>query len=180
MRNEWTIPADAQPPVRADDAVRPGEMFTPHWHRCFGCRPVDEGGLGMTFQAGTGVEALGRVPVDPLYEGGPGVIHGGVLSTIFDEGMGTAAILLGGQLVTAHLQIDYARPVLLGTELAVPARVDAVAGRKVYASAEVYDAADYDPAAGTGGEALATSRALFIVIDPRQHFKDSIARSPAR
>ncbi len=180
MRNEWTIPVDAQPPVRAADAVAPGEMFTPHWHRCFGCRPVAEGGLGMTFQAGTGVDALGRVPVDPLYEGGPGVIHGGVLSTIFDEVMGTAAILMGGVLVTAHLQIDYARPVLLDTELVVPGRVDAVAGRKVYASAEVYDAADHDPATGEGGQVLASARALFIVIDPQQHFKDSIERSPGR
>lgn len=181
MKNEWTIPVGAQAPVRAADAPAPGTAFSAHWHKCFGCRSVDSGGLGMTFEAGEGVEVIGRVPVDRLYEGGPGVIHGGVLATIFDDAMGAAARLMDIHLVTAHLQVDYARPVVLDTELVVPARVDAIDRRKVFVSAEAYARPDYERAAAGGppAEPLGSARALFIVIDLQDHFKDSIAHTSA-
>lgn len=119
---------------------------------------VDEG-LGIT----------GIFDVTEQFEGGPGVIHGGVLSAAFDEAMGSASIHLYAPVVTAHLEIDFARPILLGSRLTIRARIVGMVGRKLYTTAEAF--VDEDETV------VATSRALFLTIDPREHFKDSAARS---
>jgi len=119
--------------------------------------------------AGEGPAVIGEMHVAPMFEGGPGVIHGGVLSTAVDEIMGFAAKLIGVEVVTAHLEVDFARPVPVGSTLTLRARIEAVLRTKVYASAEVHvDGAD---------EPAGTARALFIEIDHTTHFRDLAGNS---
>ena len=104
-------------------------------------------------------------------EGGPGLIHGGILSAAFDEVMGTTALLIGVPVVTGHLEIDYARPIPIDSSLRFTADVLGRQRRKVYLSAAAH-------IVGDAGELpvgpVATSRALFIGIDPREHFAKSV------
>ncbi len=169
MTSNWTVPGEAVSPVRHPEAPAPGESIPAHWHGCFGCRGTGDGGLGLDVRAGEGAEVTGEIVVDPAFEGGPGVIHGGVLSSVFDEVMGFSAKLLALEVVTAHLEVDFRSPVPVRSALTVRARVDGVLGRKLYASAEVY----VNGAAAPAGSA----RALFITIDQAVHFRDLVGNS---
>lgn len=169
MSSTWSVPADATAPERHPDAPGVGDRVPEHWHGCFGCRPPSEGGLGLVARVDEGPAVTGRMTVSSDFEGGPGVIHGGILSTAFDEVMGFAAKLLSISVVTAHLETDFARPITLGSTLTVHARVDGVLRRKVYISA----AARLDGAA----EPVGTARGLFIRIDEADHFRELAGNS---
>lgn len=128
----------------------------------------------MSFTAGEGLEVWGRLEVAQRYQGGPGVIHGGILSTAFDEAQGMACQASERQVVTGHLEIDYARPIPLGSVLEIRARIDGTVRRKIYTSAEavIVDGPGADPNTVVG-----TSRALFLTITD-EHFvkvQESIA-----
>lgn len=120
----------------------------------------------MSFSAGEGLEVWGRLDVAKRYQGGPGVIHGGILSTAFDEAQGMACLALGHRVVTGHLEIDFAKPIPLGSVLEMRARVDGTVRRKVYTSAEavIVEGPTADPDTVVG-----TSRALFLTITD-EHF----------
>ena len=71
------------------------------------------------------------------YEGGPGLVHGGVLSLMFDHAMGTAVFVAGHAAMTVSLEVRYRAPTPLETPLRVSAWVDRREGRKVFVGAEV-------------------------------------------
>ncbi len=124
-------------------------------------------GTELVLEEGLGITAV--FDVTEQFEGGPGVIHGGVLSAAFDEAMGSTSIHLHTPVVTAHLEVDFAQPILLGSRLEVRARIVGVVGRKLYTTAEAF--------VDDSGRPVATSRALFLAINPEEHFKDSAALS---
>jgi acyl-coenzyme A thioesterase PaaI-like protein len=81
---------------------------------------------------GTGLSVRGEFTVGEHHQGSPGVAHGGVLATAMDESLGYLNWLVGAPAVTARLQVDYKRPVPVGTTLFLEAEVTGVRGRKVY------------------------------------------------
>ena len=89
------------------------------------------------------------VTLGAAYEGGPGLVHGGVLSLMFDHAMGTAVFVAGHAAMTVSLEVRYRAPTQLETPLQVAAWVDRVEGRKVFVGAEVR-AADEVTASATG------------------------------
>lgn len=78
----------------------------------------------------------GSFTVGEHHQGAPGLAHGGVISAAVDEGMGYLLWLVQSPAVTAHLEIDYRRPVPVGSRLELEGRVDRMEGRKIYASME--------------------------------------------
>ena len=80
----------------------------------------------------TGETTLGKA-----FEGGPGLVHGGVLATIFDHAMGAAMYLGGHAAMTRSLDVRYTAPTRLGVPLRVAARIDRVEGRRVVVIAEI-------------------------------------------
>jgi acyl-coenzyme A thioesterase PaaI-like protein len=86
------------------------------------------------------------------YEGPPGLVHGGVVSLLFDQVLGEAAIAAGVPGMTANLAVAYLRGTPLGP-LRIEARVDRVEGRKVTVSGELSD----------GEGVTATAEGLFIL-----------------
>ena len=86
--------------------------------------------------AGDGLDVLARFAVTEHHQGAPGLAHGGVISTAFDEAMSSLNWLLYRPAVTGRLEIDFRRPVPVGSELFVRAHVTGVAGRKAFTSAE--------------------------------------------
>ena len=87
--------------------------------------------------AGVAGAVRGTVRLGPTYEGGPGLVHGGVLALLVDHAMGQALFLSGHRAMTVSLQLRYRAPTPLGVELTVRAGLERVEGRKLHVSAEV-------------------------------------------
>lgn len=170
MSSTWTLPDDLTVPERAEFVPAVGEKMPQHWSKCFGCGDDQPAGMAMSFTAGEGLEVTGRLEVAKKYQGGPGVIHGGILSTAFDEVQGMACFVLGRPVVTGHLEIDFAKPIPLGSVLEFRARIEGTVRRKVYTTAEAFivegPGADLDTVVGT-------SRGLFLTISP-EHFEKTM------
>lgn len=130
-----TPPPDAAAPRRHPDAPAPGEVLGAHYDQCFGCGEAQPHGLHVQARAGDGVSVTAEFTVQPAHQGAPGLAHGGVLATALDETLGSLAWLLQTIAVTGRLETDFVRPVPVGSTLFLDARVTAVAGRKIYATA---------------------------------------------
>ncbi|KAI3401471.1 hypothetical protein diail_10905 [Diaporthe ilicicola] len=110
-------------------------------------------------------EIKGLITLGHNLDGHPGVCHGGIVATIFDEVLGYAAP--GGRLhgegedggapvsayVTAYLNTTYLRPVRTPGTVLVVAQTTKVEGRKIYVEASMED--------GEGNK-LARAEALFV------------------
>lgn len=166
MNELFILPTDLEPAERVVAAPAPGEKIGFHHPYCFGCGTENEWGLRLTAVAGEGMSATSTVFVDKRLEGGPGVIHGGLLSTAFDEAMGKNHALIGCFAVTVHLQIDFAKPIPLGTTLRIETRIDGRLRRKLYMSAEAYFEHE-----GPEAKPVAASRGLFVIVDPQAHYQ---------
>lgn len=79
----------------------------------------------------------GRVVLGPSYEGGPGLVHGGILSLIFDHLMGQAVFSAGYSAMTVSLEVRYRAPTPLEVPLALSAEVVGTEGRKIFVRARV-------------------------------------------
>lgn len=103
--------------------------------------------------------------VTEFHQGAPGLAHGGVISTAMDEAMGVTNRLLGTPVVTVHLEVDFRRPVPVGTTMYITSRIAGVAGRKVFTEATARnDAPD--------GPVSVNAAALFLQVD-LDHFLDN-------
>jgi len=161
-------PANPWPPVQTEQpeihpkAPGPGTKLEMHYAECFGCGEVDNG-LYMHSTVGDAGVVYSQFPVTSAHQGAPGLAHGGLLACAFDEALGsTVGNLLRRPAVTGKLETDFLRPVPVGTTLFIAARVDGVAGRKIYASADGHlDSAD--------GPVAVRARGLFVQVG-LEHF----------
>lgn len=103
-----------------------------------------------------------RVRFDDRHQGAPMYAHGGMVAALLDDACGYVSFLVLRMFVTAHLQVDYRRPVVLGTEYVVRARCEGIEGRKVSLRAELRDADDDSIVAEASG--------LFVTVDV-EHFR---------
>jgi len=113
----------------------------------------------MNLVAGEGLTTEGKFLVSELHQGSPGLAHGGLLTTAMDEVLGSLNWLLDEPAVTAHLECDFRRPVPVGTELVMRARIDGAAGRRIYMSGEAL----------IGDRLAVSARAIFVQV-PIEHF----------
>ena len=74
--------------------------------------PADDGGIMATFQC------------DEAFEGYPGFLHGGVISSILDGAMGHCMFARGQAGVTAEMMIRFRHPVVIHQEATVSARIE--------------------------------------------------------
>ncbi|HEX9822817.1 MAG TPA: PaaI family thioesterase [Actinomycetota bacterium] len=120
--------------MAVDPADEPAEELRPlpsHYDHCFGCGREHPTGLHMRMEGG-GREVRGRFTVTEHHQGAPMLAHGGVIAAAMDEGMGYLLWLLQHPAVTGHLEVDYRRPVPVGTELELHGVLEKVEGRKIY------------------------------------------------
>lgn len=135
----------------------PGELLGSHYEHCFGCGGQQPHGLSLQARAGEGVSVTAEFTVKPAHQGAPGLAHGGVLATALDETLGSLGWLLRVIAVTGRLETDFVRPVPVDTVLRLDARVTAVHGRKIYASA-------VGRIGGPAGPVAVRAEALFIEV----------------
>ena len=67
------------------------------------------------------------------FEGGPGLVHGGILAAAIDDLMGYATVIHNHMCVTANLSVNYISPVPVGEEFELLAWVKNIDGKKVSA-----------------------------------------------
>jgi acyl-coenzyme A thioesterase PaaI-like protein len=96
--------------------------------------------------------------------GHPGIVHGGLLATLLDEGLARCCFpaLPNKVGVTASLKIDYKRPCLAGQYVVLKAETIKVDGRKAWVKGRL----ETLPEDGSEGVILVEAEALFI--EPRQ------------
>lgn len=156
-------PAGATVPQRHPQAVTVGQEIPSHYERCYGCGAKHPAGLHMrVIAAESSVHAVFEVTDD--HQGAPGLAHGGLLGTAFDEALGALNWLLLVPAVTARLEVDFRRPVPVGSVLHIDAKIVGQDGRKVYTRAVGQ--------LGEDGPVAVTASALFLQV-PLQHFIDN-------
>ena len=103
-----------------------------HYRLCFGCGEDHPTGLHMKVR-GSKDRVEGSFLVTEHHQGAPGLAHGGVIAAAVDEAMGFLIYLLAAPAVTGHLEVDYRKPVAVGSRLELETHVERIDGRKVYA-----------------------------------------------
>lgn len=89
----------------------------------------------------------GEVVIGPVFQGGPGLVHGGVLALLIDHAMGCVAATPQRPAMTASLTMRYRKPTPLGVPLTVSVRLDRTEGRKLHLSADIVAAGQVTVAA---------------------------------
>lgn len=119
----------------------------------------------MQVMVGQGLSVTGQFTVTEDHQGAPGLAHGGLLASAFDEVLGSLTWLLGTPAVTGRLETDFRRPVPVGSVLFIDAHVLGVAGRKIYTRADGRLDRPDGPLALTAG-------AVFVAV-PIEHFRSA-------
>lgn len=97
-----------------------GEIAHP---RCVACSPDNKSGLKLAFES-TGAGSV-RTTFDcsAAFEGYPGKLHGGIISTLLDAAMANCLFAHDLQAVTAELSIRFKAPVVLKHHATAEARL---------------------------------------------------------
>lgn len=99
--------------------------------------------------------------VGPDCSGHPGIVHGGFLATMLDEGLARCAFpaMPNKVGVTANLQINYLKPTMAGQFLVLKAKTTRVEGRKAWAEGWIES---LEVAEGEEPQKLVEANALFV------------------
>lgn len=105
----------------------------------------------------TGDTGVGEVVIGPVFQGGPGLVHGGVLALLIDHAMGCVAAGPERPAMTVWLSMRYVRPTPLGVPLTVSVRLDHIEGRRLHLTADIT----------ANGEVTVTAEATFLTLTER-------------
>lgn len=81
---------------------------------------------------------LANIQLGSQLDGHKGVVHGGILSLLFDDAMGCAFTAMGIEVAfTANLNVDYRAPVPANSNVVIRVRLSKQEGRKLFFSAQM-------------------------------------------
>ncbi len=89
--------------------------------------------------------------------GPPGFCHGGFISTILDESMGSCCWLNGHLVLTARMDVHYRARMPIHKEYLSSARITSVKGRRLFSEAEI---------TCSEGKVYAQGEGTFVTISP--------------
>jgi acyl-coenzyme A thioesterase PaaI-like protein len=138
--------------VRADRSVAAGS-YRAHLSLVGGLSHPVAPQLLMEVHEGGG---QGEVVIGPVFEGGPGLVHGGVLALLIDHAMGCVAARPERPAMTVRLAMRYRKPTPHSVPLTVSVRLDKIEGRKLHLSADI--TAD--------GQVTVEADAVFLTLTP--------------
>lgn len=131
-------------------------------HFCFGCGEKNPEGLKLKFRQEGDVIKTTFIPGE-IYQGYPGIIHGGITSTILDEVMSRCLNALGEIGVTARLEVRFREKISLGQPVEFEAWITQRKGRLVDTKAR---------AILENGKVAAEGKGSFIILE-----KDTFAEN---
>ncbi len=117
-----------------------------------------------------GTEVVARTRLGLLYEGPVGMVHGGIIASLFDQFLSIANIDNGFGAFTGTLTVRYRQACPLETPLRFQCRTDRVERRKVFASGELF-AGDELCAEGSGVFILPSEARLAELVEEMQRFE---------
>ncbi|WP_306371591.1 PaaI family thioesterase [Nocardiopsis sp. CC223A] len=97
----------------------------------------------------------GEVTLDTVYQGPPGLVHGGWIAALLDQAVGTASSLATSPGLTARLEVNYRRPTPLFNPLEITAEVERTERRKVYVNGRIR----------VNGEVTAEAKAIMVRVE---------------
>jgi acyl-coenzyme A thioesterase PaaI-like protein len=103
---------------------------------CFVCGRENPIGLHVDFMI-EGERIVVQFTPQENHQGYPGIMHGGLVSTLLDETVGRAAFLRNMWVVTATMKLRYRQPVPIGKPLTVVGWTTRVRGRILEAQGEI-------------------------------------------
>jgi acyl-coenzyme A thioesterase PaaI-like protein len=131
-----------------------------HDPACFGCGEDNPVGLHLALPKHEGADRYEAfLHFDERHQGGPGIVHGGIVAAALDEAAGLLATWYRFPTVTARMFVRYRRPVAINTEYLARAWVESERGRRIHVEAELVD----------GDDVLAEAKAAFLHV-PLEHF----------
>ncbi|KKM10685.1 hypothetical protein SY88_12700 [Clostridiales bacterium PH28_bin88] len=122
---------------------------------CFGCGRDNPIGLKLSFHREGELFYSEYVPPDH-FQGYPGVLHGGIVSTLLDEVMANHLYTQGKRVVTADLYVRYKKPVPTGKPLRIVSRLKMARKRFFELEGWIED---------TDGQVLAEGRAKMMEME---------------
>ena len=128
----------------------PGPARIPPHHdpACWGCGD-NPAGLRLPLPQEEGITAYeATFSFDERHQGGPGIVHGGLVGAALDEACGLLATWHRFPAVTARIFVRFRRPVPINTPLLVRAEVESTRGRRIRIRGDLI----------AGDEALAEAR----------------------
>ncbi|XP_039102127.1 acyl-coenzyme A thioesterase THEM4 isoform X2 [Hyaena hyaena] len=96
----------------------------------------------------------------PYLQGAPGFLHGGAIATMIDSTFGISALIVGGIVMTASLNINFKRPIPLYSVVVINSQVDKVEGRKLFLSCNVQSVDEKT--------LYSEATSLFVKLDPKK------------
>lgn len=143
------------------DAWKPGDELPLHNDACVICGTRSASSpLLSPFSVDDDNTVSARVRFDHRHQGAPHYAHGGMVAALLDDACGYMSFVLTRMFVTAHLEVDYRRPVVLEQEYRTRAWCESIEGRKVALAAELLD----------DDGVVAEGRGLFVTVDI-EHFR---------
>jgi acyl-coenzyme A thioesterase PaaI-like protein len=130
-----------------------------HDPACWGCGASPDG-IALPTPEAEGLERYeASFSFTERHQGGPGLVHGGLVGAALDEACGLLATWYRFPTVTARIFVRFRRPVPINRKLTVAARLTGARGRRLHVDADLRDGADV----------LAEARAAFLHV-PLAHF----------
>lgn len=124
------------------------------YDHAFGTGKEIENGLKLTVLELENGYTYAKYNANKNHGGLPGVLHGGIITTLLDELSGSAGVVGSGHYcVTAQFNTTYIKPGSTTINSHVVAKVVKIDGKKVYINSALYN---------DDLEVLATGKALFI------------------
>lgn len=137
----------------------PARIPPHHDPACWGCGD-NPAGLRLPLPTEEGVTTYeATFSFDERHQGGPGIVHGGLVGAALDEACGLLATWHRFPAVTARIFVRFRRPVPINTSLLVRAQVESTRGRRIRIRGDLI----------RGDEALAEARGAFLHV-PLAHF----------
>lgn len=109
------------------------------YQQCFVCGQENEKGLKLKFYYPDEDSAEAKISISKDYEGYPGVVHGGILSTLLDEVMAKAILNKGIFAFTARLNVRYRQPLAPQREVKVKGTIESQKASYFNTKAMIYD-----------------------------------------
>jgi len=103
---------------------------------CFVCGRENPIGLHVPFFVDGDAVVAEFVP-QPEHQGYPGMMHGGLVTTLLDETIGRASFLRDMWTMTGRLEVRFRRPVPIGEKITVVARITRLRHNLMEAEGEV-------------------------------------------
>jgi uncharacterized protein (TIGR00369 family) len=91
--------------------------------RCVACSPDSKSGLKLNFEDAGGGVVRATFDCSVAFEGYPGLLHGGIISTLLDAAMANCLFAQELQAVTAELSVRFKAPVTLKRQATAEAKV---------------------------------------------------------